>query len=88
VQAAHAAIAYCHCHNVPPDCTVVLLTVPDEEGLTDLLFRAAFRDIHAEGFWEPDLGDRLTAIAMADAGRLCDGLPLAFPLAGGGEIHG
>jgi hypothetical protein len=87
VQAAHAAIAYCHCHNVPPDCTVVLLTVPDLDALSDLLFQCALWSIPAKGFWEPDLADQLTAVATVGS-RLVRSLPLAFSPAGGGEIHG
>lgn len=85
MQAAHAAITFCNENDVPSGCTIVLATVPDEEALTDLLFRAGFAGIANEGFWEPDLGDRLTAVALAGDGadRICRRFPLAFPLRGG-----
>lgn len=86
VQAAHAAIAFCHCHEVHPDCTVVLLTVPDESALHDLGFELQLWLIPSTGFREPDLGGQLTAIATVES-RLVKDLPLAFP-PGGGETDG
>jgi hypothetical protein len=80
VQAAHAAITFCSGHPIPPDCTVVLLVVPDEEHLSHLLFLAGYASADTAEFREPDLGNQLTAIALAGEGaeRLCRKYPLAF----------
>lgn len=64
---------------MPAECTIVLLAAKDEEALIDLLFRAGFAGIGNAGFWEPDLNDRLTAIALgSQAEKLCRHLPLLF----------
>jgi hypothetical protein len=83
VQAAHAAITFTNAHDVDSDCTLVMVTVPDEEALWDLVWHLRTRSIGHEVFREPDLGDELTAVAAVPSGLVKD-LPLAFP-AGGGE---
>ena len=78
IQAAHAALTFSLAERVAPECTVVLLTAPDEEHLIHLLFLAGYAGVANEGFWEPDLGNRLTAIALGTGAR---GLSRKYPLA-------
>ena len=57
---------------------IVVLAVPDEPELTSLLQRARMAHVSTAGFYEPDLGNSLTAIALAaGAQRLVSSLPLA-----------
>jgi len=87
VQAMHAHRAFVAEHpEVELDWfeksnTLALLSVPDEEALSHFLRRASDRGIRTAIFREPDIGDRLTAIALepgAEVRRLCRGLPLAL----------
>ena len=58
---------------------LVLLSVADEDRLWQLLERARGHGIRAASFFEPDLGDALTAIALepgTTTRRLCRSLPL------------
>lgn len=60
--------------------SVIVLTVPNEAGLYDLLERAGAKDITTVTFREPDLGDELTAIAFHPGQatrKLLSNLPLA-----------
>ena len=57
---------------------IVVLAVPDEPTLENLLTRARMADVATAGFHEPDLNNSLTAIALsAAARRLVSELPLA-----------
>ena len=58
--------------------TLVLLSVSDEEALYKLVQKAQDRGITAVMFKEPDIGDRVTAIALepgTPTSRLCKNLP-------------
>jgi hypothetical protein len=60
---------------------LVVVAVPDEAALLDLIKEAAGRGITRTAVREPDLGDEVTAAAFApglDARRLCANLPLAL----------
>lgn len=85
VQATHAALLFASAARMTPACaktaTVALLSVDNEAALLDLAARAAAKDIDVAAFYEPDLGDSLTAIALgagARAKRICRGLQLAL----------
>lgn len=59
--------------------TLVLLSVPDEPRLLQLLDSALERGYPVAPFREPDRSDELTALALAPVGkRLCRNLPKAF----------
>lgn len=58
-----------------------VLAVPDEEGLTRILQRAKMSGIRCCAFREPDVGYRITAIALEPGEKtrkLLKGLPLAL----------
>lgn len=83
VQSAHAALAFAVRY---PDITaawepggyLILLAARDELRL-DRLLAAALRTGHsAMPFYEPDLDDALTAVAVYDAAKLCVRYPLAL----------
>lgn len=95
-QACHALRCFTHAHPKEdrawfygPDQTleprgpnnIVVLQVPDEKALHDLFCRAV-RDPDVAGapFYEPDLDDSLTAIALGGEGasRYVSSLPLAL----------
>ncbi len=85
VQAVHAARAFADQHPelerewFATSNTLALLEVDDEPALERLSESAAAKGVAAAGFREPDLGDSLTAIAIAPAGKkLCQGLRLAL----------
>lgn len=86
-QAVHAAFQFFHWHPVTvgrwllSSNYLIIVQVPDENELLDLLLRARALDIKTARVNEPDLDDELTAIAMAPveaARRLCSSLPLAL----------
>jgi peptidyl-tRNA hydrolase len=59
--------------------TLVLLAVPNERSLRDLGAKAMRAGIPFTEFREPDIGNEVTATAIAPAGRrLCRRLPLAM----------
>ena len=59
--------------------TLVLLSVPNEQSLARLLYKATDRDIKASAFREPDLSNALTAVALEpDGAKLVRNLPLAL----------
>lgn len=86
-QAVHAAFAFQHDH---PELTadwlkrsnyLVIVSVPDEGVLLDLISAAAQRGIPRTAVREPDLQDEATAVALAptiEAARLCASRPLAL----------
>jgi hypothetical protein len=58
---------------------LVVLQVPGEAALHELLLEAGDRDLPAVAFAEPDLHDELTAAAFSgDARALLSSLPLAL----------
>lgn len=56
---------------------LVVVQVPDEPALQELRRRAQERGEPVTAFYEPDLGDTLTALALMGT-RLCSSLPLAL----------
>lgn len=86
-QSCHAAFQFSLEH---PDLTrlwnevsnyICCLSVDDEDALEQLAAKAEQRGIPTSRFFEPDLGDELTAIALApfeSTRALCKGLPLAL----------
>jgi hypothetical protein len=85
-QAIHAALEFAVTY---PDLlgdwhaasnTLVVLTVPDELSLSWHCADAGAAGLRVVRFYEPDLGDALTAAALEPGGwRLASRLPLAFP---------
>jgi len=58
---------------------LVCLSVPDERELDALHAAASRASLAVSGFWEEDLGDQLTALALeGSAKRLLRSLPLAL----------
>lgn len=87
VQSMHAAIQFCFEH--PEMSTgwfnksnyLGWLTVPDEKELIRLVEEALLRGIPVSVFREPDVGDQVTAIALApgpQTKKLVSKLPLAL----------
>jgi hypothetical protein len=86
-QATHAAFSF-SVENPEPvsqwhdaSNNLVLLAVPDEEALRDLGTALLERGHTCVPFYEPDLDDALTAIAVApsdEASRMLSHLPLAL----------
>jgi peptidyl-tRNA hydrolase len=86
-QAVHAAFHFLHDHPsvVRPwllkSNYLVIVSVPNEDALLDLISEAARRGIERTAVREPDIDDEATAVALApgDAARkLCANLPLAL----------
>jgi hypothetical protein len=85
VQAAHAALEFAVAY---PEIfvewhrasnTLVMLATPDEASLSWLCADAAASGLRLIPFYEPDLGDALTAVALEPAARrLVAHLPLAL----------
>lgn len=85
VQAAHALRAFVDEH---PDVDrrwfqesnhLAILEVPSERDLVELARQATGAALPVAGFWEPDRGGELTAVALGPAAkRLCRRLPLAL----------
>lgn len=86
-QAVHAAFEFSHQH---PDVVhrwmsdsnyLVIVSVPDEGALCDLMTAAGAKGIGHTAVREPDIGDELTACVLAPgdaARRFCSNLPLAL----------
>lgn len=86
-QLVHAAFSFAHEHAnlVDPwllrSNFLVIVTVPDENALMDLISEAHRRGIMHTGVREPDIDDELTAVAFTPgraAQKLCANLPLAL----------
>lgn len=86
-QAVHAAFAFQRDH--PDEIRkwlvesnfLVIVAVPDEHALLDLIVQAARRGITRTAVREPDIGDEVTAVALGPgigAQKLCANLPLAL----------
>jgi peptidyl-tRNA hydrolase len=87
VQAAHALTEFIFQHPTKAERwkqesnTLVMLAAPDERSLNDVIERATRHDIHLSVFYEPDLHDALTAVALEpgdQSHKLCRGFPLAL----------
>jgi hypothetical protein len=74
-QAVHAAVLFVHLH---PEVegrwwedskNVALLAVPDEDALRELGRACGFAGVAYAANTEPDLGDSLTSLAIAPAGK-------------------
>jgi peptidyl-tRNA hydrolase len=86
-QAVHAAFHFYHDH---PDLVrpwliqsnfLVIVGVPDEDALLDLISEASARGITRTAVREPDLDNEATAVALEPgvaAQKLCATLPLAL----------
>ena len=86
VQAAHAAIEFQHEH---PEIAkvwntnskyLVFLSVENEEALQRLLEKIQIQDIKYSMFFEPDIGNQLTAVCL-EPGQVCEKLVSNLPLA-------
>ena len=86
-QAVHAAFAFSHQHRdlVDPWLVqsnfLVIVQVPNEDALHDLISEAHRRGIVHVGVREPDINDEVTAVALEPgvaAQKLCAQLPLAL----------
>lgn len=84
-QSCHAVSMFADVHPklfkawVSGSNNIVVLHVPDELELRDLLDRAGAAGVATGAFFEPDVGDELTALALADTARpLVSSLPLAM----------
>lgn len=84
-QCCHALREFARAHPVREAAwyaasnALVLLETPDEAALAALVARAGERGVACAAFREPDLGDALTAIALAPEARpLVRRLPLAL----------
>ncbi len=86
-QSVHAAFHFAHDHRdlVEPwllkSNFLVIVSVPNEDALLDLIKEAATRGIARTAVREPDINDEATAVAFepgAKARRLCAELPLAL----------
>ena len=86
-QAVHAMAHFCYDHAdlaepwLIKSNFLVIVAVPDEDALLDLIKAAAERGIIRTAVREPDLNQEATAVALepgAAARRLCASLPLAL----------
>lgn len=86
-QAVHAAFHFSQQHPVlvtrwlNASNFLVVVAIPDEAALRELISAAGQRGITAYAVREPDLGDEITAAALEPdeaARRLCASLPLAL----------
>jgi peptidyl-tRNA hydrolase len=84
-QAVHAAFTFAMEHPILTEewyrdsSYLVLVAVPDEESLTQLLIKAREADLVTSIWREPDKDNEMTAIALEPgrrATRLCANLPL------------
>lgn len=75
-QVGHALIGWALKYGAPPENLVILETT--KEHLEEL--RQGFADRRSVAFYEPDVNDELTAIAVSepDAHRALSALPLAL----------
>jgi peptidyl-tRNA hydrolase len=87
IQAAHAAIEFQHEH---PEIAkewntqskyLIFLSVENEQELQRFLQKIEIRDLKHTKFFEPDIGNQLTAIAIQpgeETRKLTSNLPLAL----------
>lgn len=85
IQAAHAAIEFQHEHlEIAKEWNtnskyLVFLSVENEEALQRLLTKIQIREIKHSTFFEPDIGNQLTAVCLEPgqvSGKLVSNLPL------------
>lgn len=75
-QAGHALIHWVLEHGKPPD-NLVVLQVPDEPTLNRYWAALQIIEARVTPFFEPDLGDELTAVAVGpESWKLLSSLPL------------
>jgi peptidyl-tRNA hydrolase len=84
-QSCHAVSAFAHQYRVEHDAwqageqNLVVLSVPSENALGEIMRRAMEQNIRAAAFHEPDFGNELTACAFeGSVARLVSSLPLAL----------
>lgn len=86
-QAVHAAFQFAHEHKDLTDDWLtksnylVIVAVPDEDSLMDLITQANMRNITRLAVREPDLDNEITAVVLAPgsaAKKLCASFPLAI----------
>lgn len=86
-QAVHAALEFAAANPemigawLKDSNYLVIVQVDDEQALAGLIRRAVLKRIPHHTVVEPDLGDEMTALALAPgdaARRLCASLPLAM----------
>lgn len=86
-QVAHAAFLFAYEHHpihrqwLTESNFLIILSVENEEALSDLGERAEALNLPVSWFTEPDIDDQLTAIAIAPSPttvELCADLPLAL----------
>ncbi len=78
-QVVHAALAFAGEHPVAQSSFLVLLEAPDVLALCWLLADVQRDRLRAVAFYEPDLNDELTAVALEGAAaRLCRKFHLLF----------
>lgn len=86
VQAAHASIEFQHEHpQIAKEWNtnskyLVFLTVENEEALQRLLEKIQIRDIKYSVFFEPDIGNQLTAVCL-EPGQVSEKIVSNLPLA-------
>lgn len=78
MQACHAAAVYTALHPDAAELPLVILTARDELDLYWLLGECERNRTDTSAFHEPDLGDRLTAVAFVSDGRTARRYPLAL----------
>lgn len=79
VQGAHAVAQYCldFPNSEWKNQTIVFVKVRDEERLTRLMWKLEKEGKAFSKFYEPDIGNQLTAIACYDDGEIFSKLQLA-----------
>ena len=63
VQATHAALEASKHNDIPKDLHLVLCSVKDKRALSKTAFNFSKSKVNLHMFYEPDLGNELTAIA-------------------------
>lgn len=86
-QAVHAAFQFSDSHSdvmhrwMSDSNYLVIVSVPSEDALLDLITSAAHKGIGHTAVREPDIGDEVTAVVFTPgdaARRFCSSLPLAL----------
>jgi peptidyl-tRNA hydrolase len=84
-QSCHALSAFAHQYRAQHDAwqvgeqNLVVLSVPNENALGELLRAALTLGLRSSAFHEPDFGNELTAVAFeGSVARLVSSLPLAL----------
>ena len=84
-QSCHALSVFAHAYRAQHDAwqageqNLVVLAVPSENALGELVRRAMGQGVLCAAFHEPDFGNQLTACAFSgDVAKLVSSLPLAL----------